>query len=130
MIDDSDPFDPKTLAVNPELSALAAQPKAQRSQRRARSNTTFARIPYECGMRLAGQTRTALLAVLLELDHLVFVNRGRNPIELTNAALRSVGISHQSKIRALRHLESAEMVTVCWRGRRSPLVTVLWHPVS
>jgi DNA-binding transcriptional ArsR family regulator len=131
MPNNSDLFDPKALAVDPKLPALAAaQTKPQRLRQRARSTVLFARIPYETGMRLAGQTRNAMLAVLLELDHLVFVRRGRNPVELTNTMMRAIGVSHQAKIRALRKLEAAGMVTIIWRGRRSPLVTVLWHPAS
>ena len=98
-----------------------AQPKA---------TLTFARIPYEQGMQLAGrQPRNVLLAVLLELDRQVFANYGKNPVALATATLRKHGFDHKGKCRALGQLQAAGMVSVAWRGRRSPLVTVRWRPV-
>jgi hypothetical protein len=105
--------------------------KHKKHRQRAKSAETFARIPYEQGMQLAGRRpRNVLLAVLLELDHQVFVNHGKNPVALGTAALRKHGFDHKGKCRALAQLQAARMVSVVWRGRRSPLVTVLWQPVG
>lgn len=128
---DNHPFDMSKIALNAEqIAALmpfqktSASPKPKRQSRR--TEVEFAMLPYKQTLAAAGHTGCAVLAVLIELNHQVFVTH-KNPVALTNSALRSVGISHQAKLRALRQLEAAVVVKVRWRGRRrSPLVTVLW----
>ena len=66
-------------------------------------------------MAIAGQTRNALLAVLIELSHRRF-RLQQKTVPLGNAVLRAVGISHDAKVRALRQLEADGMVEIDWRG--------------
>jgi hypothetical protein len=46
-------------------------------------------------------------------------------IKLPNQFAETLGISHDSKVRGLRELERLGVVKVDWRGKKSPLVTVL-----
>jgi hypothetical protein len=92
-----------------------------------------ARRVYEAALRsgwqtlgLAGRLRDAPMAVLVELAYQAFKTH-KNPVPLTNAALRSVGIRRDAKLRALRQLEADELIAVEWRGRKSPLITILWE---
>lgn len=82
-------------------------------------------LPYAQTMAAAGETRCAVLAVMVELTYQVFKTH-KSEVVLSNSMLRSVGISHWAKSRALHQLEAAGMVAVDWKGGRSPLVTVLW----
>jgi hypothetical protein len=43
----------------------------------------------------------------------------RNVVPLANAVLRSVSVSHDAKVRALRRLEADGMIAVDWRGGRN-----------
>jgi hypothetical protein len=61
----------------------------------------FGRLPYKRTLAAAGQLKDTILAVLIELDHRRFKTH-QNPVPLTNVALRSVGITHWAKNRALR----------------------------
>ena len=83
-------------------------------------------LPYEQTLTVAGQLGDAPLAVLVELAHLRFKTH-QNPVPLPNTALRAAGITHWANIRTLHRLEKAGLVTVIWRGRRCPLVTILWE---
>ena len=63
-------------------------------------------------MRVAGKVKSsAALAVVVELAYQVFKTH-KSEVVLSNAMLRSVGISHKAKLRALRQLEAAG-----WCGR-------------
>jgi hypothetical protein len=131
-----DPFDQNRLALTPEqivelapLQKKPAKPRSTQSVRPVRLATRrtgrFVQLPYEQALAAAGQIRSAPLAVLIELSYRVFKTQ-QNPVTLANKTLRSVGISHDAKTRALRQLEAAGLA-VSWRGRgKSPLVTILW----
>ena len=116
----------KRVGIPPDIAAAfmadtAADPRAPRVK-----GGTFVKLPYETTLAVAGRTKNALLAVLVELDHRRFQTR-KKTIPLGNATLRAAGISHDAKVRALRQLEAEGMVTVDWRGgRRTPHVTLLW----
>ena len=125
-----DPFDMGKLALTPdqitELAPFQKNSEAKSKRRQSRPKCEFVMLPYEQTLVVAGQTKSALLAVLLELAHQMFKTR-RNSIRLTNTAFRSVGISHHAKLRALRQLAALGLVEVAWQGsRRSPMVTILW----
>jgi hypothetical protein len=119
------------FALTPEdIAELAPRQKksspskpASRSARR--SQTKFIMLPYEQTLAAAGRLGNAPLAVLVELAHQVFKTH-QNTVPLTNAALRSVGISRHAKLHALCQLEEVGVIAVSWREKRSPLVTVLW----
>ena len=128
--DNDDPFDLSKMALDADLIAeltpfqktTAAKPK-----RRSRVKARFVMLPYEQTLAAAGPMKCAVLAVLIELAHQMFKTK-KSEVMLSNAVLRSVGISHWAKLRALRQLEAAGMIKVTWFGeRRSPRVTILWE---
>jgi hypothetical protein len=97
--------------------------------RRQRAVETFARIPHERAYALYRHRVSAAAWVLLvELDRLVLKARGRNPVLLWSSALRDLGVTHNTRARALRELEAAGAVRIEKRGRGlSPMVTHLWY---
>jgi hypothetical protein len=121
----SDEFD--ELALTPEqIAELAPLQKVPRSPKpRPTSRAKFVKLPYEETMRAAGQLRNTQMTVLVELAHLRF-KLHRDTVPLANTALRLVGVSRPAKQRALRQLQKVGLVKVSWRGRKSPLVTLLW----
>lgn len=127
------PFDAKELQLTKELqeelfaaqAARAAKEGPRKLKRRTEKGAEFAMLPYGQTLAAAGWMKCAPLAVLIELSYQVFKTH-KLEVVLSNSTLRSIGISHWAKNRALRQLEAAGMVAVDWRARRSPLVTVRW----
>jgi hypothetical protein len=125
-------FDAKELALTRELreeifaaQAARAATEGSRKLKRRSQRVEFVMLPYAQTIAGAGRTKCAALAVVIELAYQVFKTH-KPEVLLSNSMLRSVGISYQAKLRALRQLEAAGMITVDWRGRKSPLVTVSW----
>jgi hypothetical protein len=126
-------FDAKKVALTRQLqeeifaaqAARAAAEAPRKLKRRAR-RVEFVMLPYAQTMRVAGRVKSfAALAVMVELAYQVFKNH-KSEVVLSNAMLRSVGISRKTKLLALRQLEAAGAVKVDWEARKSPRVTVLW----
>jgi len=80
---------------------------------------------YREQLKLAKQTRNALLAVLAELHRLYFQAWNRkDPVKFGNSTLRSLGFNHHDKIRALQALKKAGWIAVKWHKRKSPQITI------
>jgi hypothetical protein len=122
-------FDPKDLQLSTDIvaSALSKPPKRKIAKTQ---KATFVKIPYKEGMQIADHCNDALLAVLLELTRLTFIGFGRNPVELSNAKLRSVGVTPESKRKTLLRLEKTGLISVERRGLKAPLVTLKWLPIQ
>lgn len=127
--DDDGAFDLDAYRNKPERAVVMAEARKQlqpRTRLHPARPEAFVKLPYERTLAAAGRLGDASLAVLVELAYQAFKTH-RNVVPLANAALRSVGISPDAKVRALRRLEADEMVSVDWRGgRKTPLVTLLW----
>jgi hypothetical protein len=130
------PFDLDRLALPDEMvkamkrAARQAQDEGKGVGRRARTTETFARIPHQRGLQLYGHIGGAAWVVLIELDRLIFKAGGRNPIRLTNQNLQAIGMSRSTKVKALRQLQNAGVITIKLQGREAVIVTHLWYPVS
>jgi hypothetical protein len=128
------PFDAKKLQLTKGLqeelfaaqAARAAAEGPRKLKRRAEKGAKFVMLPYQQTLAAAGRMKCAVLAVLVELAYQRFKTR-KGEVVLSNSALRSIGVSHKAKLRALCQLEASGMIEVAWRGeRRSPRVTILW----
>jgi hypothetical protein len=124
-----DPFDNLDLAPEQVASLLAKQsdkaaPPVKRRQRKT-DEGEWAAYRYSDQMNLAHVSRNALIAVQAELYHLWFkaINKTK-PVAISNVTLKAFGFHHSDKVRALKALEKAGMITVQWRGNKSPLVTL------
>jgi hypothetical protein len=123
----NDPFDLSKMALNAETIAelMPFQKAAAAKPPKRRSRVEFVMLPYDQTIAAAGAMKNAALAVMVELANQMF-KKHTAKVALGNSALRSVGISHKAKLRALHQLEAAGMVVVDWRRRKSPRVTILW----
>jgi hypothetical protein len=81
-------------------------------------------------MKLYGRIDGAAWIILLELDRLIFKSFGQNPVRLTNQNLAAVGMPRNTKSKALRQLQDANVITVVRDGQAAALVTHLWHPIK
>jgi hypothetical protein len=122
--------DPGSGSVFDNLDALR-QELPSVATRRARSVETFARIPHARGHELARRKLSgAAWALLIELDRLILMGRGRNPVRLTYRAREAIGLSRHRTDRALRQLVATGVITIEQRAGRVPLVTHKWFPIS
>jgi hypothetical protein len=95
-------------------------------KRRSKTTRDWVQYHYEEQLELAKSSRNVLLAVQAELFHLHFKSWDKTtPITLGNSVVQSLGFHPTGKIRALKDLEKAGWITVQWRKRQSPLVTIV-----
>ena len=111
----SDDFDDdidQLLAKGPPPPLPAsARKKARHAKRAARQAVTWAQIPHKRGLELAKRIGIPALAVLLVLEQVIHAT-GSNRVKLTNGVFERYGISKQSKMRGLRQLAVAGVITV------------------
>lgn len=120
--------DIESFKLSPETVERLAKAKPRLEAKAKRQAKLFAMLPIDRFQKLAADTKSALLATVLELDRLVLNNYGRdNTVALSNSRLQQLGVSRRSKYRALKLLEQCELVTVVRRGKECPSVTVLWR---
>ena len=121
-------FNLAAFRLTPEAIAEIDEARKRAPPKRSRKAKpgTFVMLPYEQTLAAAGRLRDAPMAVLVELAYQEF-KMHKNPVLLSNAGLRTVGVSHDAKVRALRRLEAAGLIRADWRGgKKAPLVTLLW----
>ena len=75
-------------------------------------------------VRQARQLGVTALFVGLALWHLKGLRRS-NTFIVSNMMLEDWGVTKWAKLRSLRSLEKAGLVAIEWRGKRSPLVTLV-----
>src|SRR5262249_24053057 len=117
-------FDPENLKLSPEVAADLAKAEPKRTGKRPRRTEPFLQIPHKAIMAGAKVLGGGRLLVWLYIHHRVWSDKSRT-VAIGNIALRSWGVNQMTKLRALRDLEVAGLVSVQWRDRKSPLVTVL-----
>jgi hypothetical protein len=148
MSDESDPFDVENLSLSPELTTqlgtakaeavkrnganqppeLTAKLRAHRMRnsepsRRVKREGLFVQIPVKALVAVSEVLGNKWALVWDYIHHRVGAT-GKNTVEIGNVGLREWGVDRFTKLRALRAFESAGLITVEWRVRRSPLVTV------
>jgi hypothetical protein len=76
-------------------------------------------------------THSAQFAVLAVLHELWLRDKYHwNPIKLPDTKFLALGILPNGKLRALRELEKLGLVSVEWREKKSPIVTMTWKPIK
>ena len=117
-------------AVEAAKEAGTPEVKKVTPRRRPRAETTFVRLPYQQITQLYGRLSAAAFHVMVELDHQHFKNGGKNPLKLTNQThLAAAGMRRNTKVKALRELQDAGLITLQKQGKGAFVVTISWHPV-
>jgi hypothetical protein len=116
-------------AVFDDLDALRQEMPAV-GRKRARATKTFARIYHEEALALPDTISGAGWKILIEVDRLILMGQGRNPVRLTNHRLRELGIGRATKRRQLQKLERAGALRVVARERKWTAVLHLWFPAQ
>jgi hypothetical protein len=120
----TDQFDPENLRLSPEQTAvIGVKPKTGRQPKRARAEP-FLNITLRAVAAGAGVLRgTKQYLVWLYIHHRVWADKS-DTVTVANRTLESWGVGKREKRKALKLLEEAGLVSVEWRTRRSPLVTL------
>ncbi len=84
----------------------------------------FVKVPLWWAVQAAQATKSPKAMVWLWLLHRVWKGRTKTVV-MANVKLKTWGVTRLQKYRALRELEAAGLVTVDWRLRKSPVVTLL-----
>jgi hypothetical protein len=119
----TDTFNPDSFKLPPEIAAELAKAKATQNGTGPKRTEPFLQIPHRAilaGSRVLGGRR---LLVWLYIHHRVWSDKN-NTVRIGNVTLGSWGVRRMTKYRALRDLEKAGLISVEWRDRKSPLVTV------
>ena len=102
---------------------VGAPPAASPAQKlRPRATEPFVLVSVEQLKRGAEACGGQRLLVWLYILHKVKL-RGEGTVQIANKTLAEWGVSRHAKVRALRELEAVGLISVEWRGRRTPIVT-------
>jgi hypothetical protein len=107
------------------LKEMRVARKAKERERAAIAHVQYHLIKTGYFETLAVKQKNVTLRVALKLNELCVLRRC-NPVKLTSAELRKIGISRQQKFRALKNLERWGLVSVERTNGKNPLVTVFW----
>jgi hypothetical protein len=119
-IDDKpDPLNVDNLRIQPGDAQWAAVPKKIRQRRQQ-----FVKVPWTWIERLASSQSANTYRVALTLLFLHWKGNG-DPIKLGNGMLAIDGVSRFAKYRALAELEQFGLISVAWRRKKSPIVTLI-----
>jgi hypothetical protein len=103
------------------LAELHAAAPAKRKKVEA-----FAMVRLNAAARACAAVNCPKAMVYLWLVHQAR-KTGKNTVAVPNGALAKYGVGRLSKCRALRQYEAAGLITVQWRPKKTPLVTLLRH---
>jgi hypothetical protein len=118
-------FDPSNFKLPPEMAADLAKAASKRHGERPRRIEPFLQVPHKALVAGSAVLRSSKqFLVWLYVFHRVWSDKN-NTVVVANQTLNSWGVSRDQKTQALRLLEEAGLITVQWRERRSPLVTLL-----
>ena len=93
-------------------------------KREAKRLVGFIRMPWGWANALTSNDVGAKVWVVsCHILYEVWREKGR-PIKLPNGMLERAGVSPDTKVRALRKLEQLGLVSIEWRPRKSPIVTI------
>src|SRR5262245_49444337 len=105
-----------------QRAAGARPPPTSRARKTA---DRFVKVPLWWAERAARATNTPKAFVWIWLLHLAWKAK-HNTFPLPNEQLQDRRVNRKAKARALHQLEAAGLITVTRRGRKTPVVTLLY----
>jgi hypothetical protein len=110
--------------MNEYAKRRIAELEAMAPVKRTRREDAFAIMPLWTAALAAEATRSPALLVWAYILYRARRYKRRDCV-LANGWLEKRGVNRQAKYRTLRKLEAVGLVSVEWRARRSPRITVL-----
>jgi hypothetical protein len=118
----SDAFDPARFKLSPEMADELAKATPKRSKQPKRTEP-FLLITLQDIVTGGKALRDRRLLVWLYIKYRAW-KESSNTVAIGNRNLQSWGVSPWTKCRALRDFERAGLISVDWRERTSPVVTL------
>jgi hypothetical protein len=104
------------------VKTLEYKPSAKKQK--AKQEKAFALVSLARAAEVTKCTKTQGAMVWIVLVYLAWKNK--SPIvSLSNKTMRRYGVNRHVKYRALATLEAAGIITVEWRNKQSPIVTLI-----
>jgi hypothetical protein len=104
------------------VKTLPYKPSAKKQK--AKQEEAFALVPLARAAEVTKCTKTQGAMVWIVLVYLAWKNK--NPtVSLSNETMRRYGVNRHVKYRALAMLEAAGIITIEWRNKQSPIVTLI-----
>jgi hypothetical protein len=119
-----DPFDLEKLRLTPREAGEKWVKVPLKFQKRRQH---FVKVPWTWIQNLVKARCIATYRVALHVLYQHWRGEGE-PFILANGSLRMEGVSRRQKWPALRELEQFGLITVEWRQRKSPRITVNVSP--
>jgi hypothetical protein len=121
----NDNFNPEALRLPADVAAKLAAGSAKKlaGQSKRPRRELFLQVPHKAlvaGSKVLGGKR---LLVWLYIHHRIWADKATT-VAVGNKTLGEWGVSRKMKYTALRRLEDAGLVSISWRKRLSPLVTI------
>jgi hypothetical protein len=117
-------FDYSRFIADPEILKQLERKKPERPKLK-RSERRFVIVTMRLAVEAAGCLASAReMFVWLWLLDRSFERRGL-AVTASTVLLEQIGINHHTKTRALRKLERHHFISVEWRHKRNPIVTIL-----
>jgi hypothetical protein len=116
-------FDLEAYRLPPDTVITKVTPK-----RIAKRREQFVMVPMSLVDTMTKGVRDKTYPVILHLLHESCFKAHGKPVKVTNEFLTGLGISRSAKNDALRKLEKLGVISVEWRGRKSPVVKVKVPP--
>jgi hypothetical protein len=104
------------------VETLDYKPSAKK--RKAKREEAFALVPLARAAEITKCMRAKGTMVWIVLVYLAWKNKSPT-VQLSNEAVRRYGVSRHAKYRALITLEAAGIVSVKWRHKQAPMVTLI-----
>ena len=104
------------------VETLEYKPSAKK--RKAKQEEAFALVPLARAAEVTKCTKTQGAMVWIVLAYLAWKNKSPT-VTLSNETMRQYGVNRHVKYRALATLEAAGIVTIKWRNKQSPIVTLI-----
>jgi hypothetical protein len=104
------------------VETLDYKPSAKK--RKTKQEEAFVLVPLARAAKVTKCTKTQGAMVWIVLIYLAWKNK--NPtVTLSNEILKRYGVNRHTKYLALARLEAAGIVTIKWRDKQSPIVTLV-----
>jgi hypothetical protein len=101
-------------------------PTAPTPESEAKQQPEWAHYYYEDVLDIANQTRSVMLAVLVDVRHLYYKAWDKSkPFKFSNAMIKRLNFDRRSKEEAQKKLQKAGRIAVTRKKGHAPLVTIL-----
>lgn len=118
----------KFTLTDEDLAKAALPPTKEQRTAKRRQEGYFTTVPWAWKKALQMARSVAAYQLALHLLHVYFETKHKT-FKVTNQMAAEAGLSRYQKTHALADMASWGIIAVEWRGKRSPIVTLMVPPL-